>query len=802
MIREELLAYIWEEKREKVISGRTYPIGISITIENLNFHWHTIIYGILSVLMKSPKQALEWSRHWGRTMVWLHPNKSLSFKFTEKKSFEEKLGVLVDTESIINPVEFLNFHYNVGHFKILLNWCRLSLEGAILQVSRMVDELVWCNFLRLKEQNKEHKINELSEIDIYVDALSEVWENGILVKYLSERQILDMKRKDMSLPIRIYGNVRKNKKVPKVIGAVIIPQSNTDNKLSDYKEVLKEQQEEILSVINGSQSQLKTYPVLPTISIHDRESCVCTAIILAKKLHAGHLLLLGFADLVRRAIDSNCPLYLESNDSGKRIFALISRMMEKYKLSVESVISSLVNGKYSPEEIDFCYRTRCEQTETFQEVQKKLKRNRFNLLTVMNEKVEQDLKSYGFEQISIIPDSICLKKHDELIELVKEQQWKKDLGFRFVKYIQGKHRKMVILEKRSIPTASAMRTAFVNTALSFNKVDAMPIFIDADPSVVQARDLLGLVYGKNLLRLEGAAIGFEMKIGSGTAGNVMSAEFLHGLFCKEFPKKRYPNFFLSVVTFFLLTRYATAKAHKEQVLAKSHPLGVSFYDYKNKQALLDDFLLCAKELLIYNNLIEKVKQSISSLVSEKHKGIGFKEGRDNKKNKMFLTRLQKVGTESIFNQIFPTPKPESMSNPLRQIRETIHRQHSTDDSQLVDRIIVESIIHGHDTVGKLSSILLSKRLIHKPIPGGKNQKLSCIFVKNLKSRGYGANVDEIINHSLSYLNGDFCLLKKKCIYFEILEDIIAFMDDIISLDNVSAEIIQKALSVCVKKIKL
>ena len=796
MKREELLAYIWEEKREKVIGGGSYPIGISITIENLNFHWHTVIYGILSALMKNPKQALEWSRHWGRTMVWLHPNKSLSFKFTEKKSPEEKLGVLVDTESIINPVEFLNFHYNIGHFKILLNWRRLSLEGAILQVSRMVDELVWCNFLKLKK----HKINKLSEIDIYIDALNEVWRSGILVEYLPERQILDMKRKNMSLPVRIYGNVRKNKKVPKVIGAVVIPQSKTDDELSDCKETLKDQQEEILSVIDGSQSQLRTYPVLPTTSIHNKESCICTAIILAKKLHTGHLLLLGFADLVRRVIGSNRPLYLESNDSGKRIFALINRMMEEYKSSAESVISSLVNRRYSPEEIDFCYRTRREQAETFQEVQKKLKRNKFNLLAVMNEKVERDLKLYGFKQVSIIPDSICLQKHDELIELVKEQQWKRNLGFRFVKYIQGKHKKMAILEKRSVPTASAIRAAFVNTVLSLNKVDATPIFIDADPSVVQACDLLGLVYGKNLLRLEGAAIGFEMKIGSGTAGNVISAEFLYRLFCKEFSEKRYPNFFLSVVTFFLLTRYATAKAHKEQALAKGHPIGVSFYDYKNKQALLNDFLLCAKELLIYNNSIKKAKQSINSLISKGYKGIEFKEGRDNKKNKMFLTRLEKIGAEKIFDQIFPTPKAESVSNPLRQVREAIHRQHSADDSQLIDRIIIELIIHGHDTVGELSNILLSKRLIHKPIPGGKNQKLSCIFVENLKSRGYGANVEEIINHILSYLNGDFCLLKKKCIYFEILEDIIAFTDDVISLDNTSVKIIQKALSVCIKKL--
>jgi len=804
MTKEELFAYIWREKREKIISNKVYPIGISITIENLSFCWHTIIYGILSLLMRNPAQSLEWSRHWGRTTVWVHPQKALSFRFTQDESLEEKLGVFISTENTINPILFLNDHYNIGYFRILLNWCNVSLEGAILQIERMVDELVWCNFLKHKRQNQKCEFKSLNEIEIYTNALSEVWENGVFIEYLLESKILDMKIKNMTLPIRIYGNILKTGNVPNIIGAVIIPQSDMIDKKHECQKIINGQKKEIISVIGKSQVQSKVYSTNSIMDFNENRICVCVAITLAKKLHVGHLLLLGFADLIRRSTNSKYPLYLESNDSGKRIFGLVARIVEKYNISVELAISLLIDGRYSPQEIDSCYKDRQEQGNIYQQIQTRLKHNEIGLLSVMEEKVQQDMEYYGFGRINIISDSKCLSEYNKIVASIA-CQWENNIGFKFVKYIEGRHKKMVVIEKQGVPMASAMRVAFINKILSDNRnsqSSILPVFVDVDASVVHASDLFKLMHKRNLIQLEGVAVGFEMKIASGTSGNIMQTGYLYESFCKKFSKNNYPNLFLSVITFFLLTRYATAKAHKKHELSKGHPLEPSFYDYKNNQALLDDFLLCTEELLAYSKLLRNIQKNICFRIDEQSSDIQFKDGEvDKKRIKGLLIRLEKIDKEKkIFHQLFPTPRSESLARALRKIREKIHQKCCNLDHQLIDRIIVEALVYGYDTVEKLNNILLSKGIIQRPLIGNKNQKLVCIFIDNLRLRGYCTDIDELVKFSLAYLKGDFCLLKKKCIYFEALQDIIICIDNISSFDSNNAEIIQKAITICIKRL--
>lgn len=792
MHRDDLLRYIWQEKREKVVDSVIYPIGISITIDNLNFDWHMIIYGILALLRRNPQQALEWSRHWGRAIVMIHPEKPLSFNFTTDEGDEEKMGVVLSTDQKINSLNFINSKYNIGYYNVLLNLEQISLEGAILQIERMVDEAVWCNFLRTKRLLQD----KLSEDEVYALAVEDIWEKGVRIAYVKEEQILDMKRMDMSLPVRVYGNVLNSNIVPRVIGAVVLPDFNCSIAPNVIDRV-KTHRSPILDKIAKAKIKINNcVPEIQHLTIIE-DSFVCVGVTLAKELHIGHILSFSYAAILRKTINSHFPLYLEANDVGERIFGLVAGVAEKYNISAQNAINALSENKITFEEINLCYQTRKENGYLFKEARKILKDNNFPLLKKCIDDTILQLQNFGFSQIKIISDSSCNEEYQNLIKRFDDKLL--NLGFHFLRYRDGSRKKMIVLKRRGLPTAVAMRTSFLMKA-KLSHANTIPIFVDADKSITQAKDLFLMMDKGGVIQIEGVGVGFEMKMASGTSGNIITARELWKIFHNHcsINGDELNNYFLATLSFFLLTRWATSKAYKRHTFDKYHPVGLSFFDYKDNQAFIKDFLLCAEEMFEFLRLIENIKKRIISKINNECSSIyGTQFSR--KRFDYLLNKLAGINTENRIDRLFLKPKILKLETDLQRIRAMIfHRFKSRgqDDSIMisVDRAIVESILMGDDIITTLDRIFTNNKVVASSLSLKFKNRLSCFFIDNLLQRGYSR--EEAINLSVDYLGGRFCLVKKRSAHFELLKEIIAMIKALKSVNIADGELILNSLSLC------
>ena len=107
-----------------------------------------------------------------------------------------------------------------------------------------------------------------------------------------------MKRMDMSLPVRVYGNVLNSNIIPRVIGAIVLPglnynaDSNVLNKIKKYRFQVLHSISKAKTKVDDHISEIKC----PDIT---QDSFFCIGVTLAKELHIGHILLLAYAEIFR-----------------------------------------------------------------------------------------------------------------------------------------------------------------------------------------------------------------------------------------------------------------------------------------------------------------------------------------------------------------------------------------------------------------------------------------------------------------------------------------------------------------------
>lgn len=793
MNKQELLKYIWQEKREKIISTQIYPLGVNITIENLNFNWHEIIYGILILLRSDTKRAFDWSRNWGRAIVSVHPYKSFSFKFTLDESTEEKLGVFLATKKSINPIIFLEDKYNIGVFKILLNFQpKMSLEGAILQIERMVDELVWCVFLKLKRQEEIRDKKDICEISLYAQAVDIVFFNGVSVKYVDEDFILDQKKKNPSLPIRMYGDILKTEKIPCIIGMAVIPEIfsnvNVDRNIVD---ILRN---EILTSMIKKQFSSVDLPKNKSKNINDyNHMCVCVGITPAKTIHIGHLLLLRYAEFIRKITASKFPIFLEANDVGDRIIGIIARFAEKYNISADEAVAMFKNQQISEEEINMCYKERQIKGYLFSTIKEKMSKQPYLSLDKIILQFTKILNRCGFLDLLVIKDSVCYDQYAEIINNVKNDL--SQLGFHFVKYNSGSKKKMVVFEKQGLPTANLMRAAFVTNVTERCGKKILPIFIDASSSMSQTADVLRLFMATDLISTEGCAVGFNLKMSAGTDGVLISGEELFDVFYKQRKKDQQSSLFFATLGFFILTRDATVHSYKKHDLDQHHPSGISFFDYKNNQSFINDFLLSADELITFVCSIKKAINRIASMKSQSCDSVIVD------KNVYAAERVKHIfnsffSQNNRLEQLILKPKVIKVEHGFKKIQEKLYRQycfkeksHTHDE---VNKIIVKAIMKGCNNFKDLANFFPKTNNSFFSKKNICEQELLCVFIKSLHSRGYG--VDEIPNLTMKYIDGDFCLLRKRVALFEQLKEMICFSEAILVINEIHANLLLQKIN--------
>ncbi|MFH0873464.1 MAG: hypothetical protein V1846_01340 [Candidatus Komeilibacteria bacterium] len=774
MNRDSLIRQIWAEKRGKIVSQTIHPLGIYITIDRQRFTWSDIVNGILQLLIKEPERGYVWSQNWGRTIISLHPNFGLDFRFSLKDNEIEKRGVFIETLPMIDPKHLLDQSTQTGAYKILLNYRpKMSLEGAILQVERMVDELVWCLHLKLLETH--------DAIEAYQTAAQEILRRGVNLIYTSEDAILENRKKDPQMPVRIYGNVLKTDHVPQVIGAVHLTPLESDYITQNSDEVhdwSKPVIDDFLQTTHTGQS--KFY--------------VTSAVTVCKQLHVGHLLNLTFADLVRTAVNAEA-LYLELNDTGDRIFGTVARLAEVRGVDINNAHHLILNDQVASIELEHAYRTRHTDGELFEQAATLIGRGSADLLAAVTQKIVSSLTMLGLEDIRPIQDSSCVLNVEDLVR--SGQIHEDGCGFSFTRFQKASKNVLVVLEKGGILTATATRVAFVLEAQK-TRPSQTPIFVDGDPTITRALDLVELTTSIRPIQIEGAGIGFGLKIASGTKGDSISVEDLGRFYRKRFPESSDGDL-LSTAKFFLLTRFATVPSHRRSpgTLAKAAPLGLSFYDYRDTDSFVSDFLKAKDEKVEWFN---RIRRCLDCLKNDESKLSQIQSELEDipPAYKAAWLRAKSLPDIQDIKRLLPSPFVLPVMGVMGRIREWIHRRSEIKSPSEIDSAILDEYLSGSRTLGDLARGLKARGIIRVAIPGDSEQEVDFLFLDNLAQRGY--SLDEIRRLAPHYLSGSQSLVRKNCYYFDVLNGILELLDAVQHPQRQYRQTLLEAIHLCLNRL--
>ncbi len=725
MNREAVIKEIWGEKRGREPIDFIPPLGVSISLPNPNVKGQQIIYGLLDLLRSDPTKAFEWSATWGRTVVSVHPNKGFDFRFSILKSTDEKTSSFVQTSKLIDPQTLFDEETNIGKWTLVLNRSELTLEGAIIQIERMVDELVWCNHLQ------SHGI---ANPETYRLALEEVWNGGVRVDYASEDDILRL-RAEHGTPVRIYGDVLKSGKVPTIVGTII-----EGEVLPTPMQVLRTQ-ESVEAELRKHKEPL--FAVKREHPPYSNCATVATAVAGGKPLHIGHYLTISLANMI--AIRSGSKLYLEESDTGDRVFEIVAKLAELHGVSVEEAISSLMADQVDVRELHRCYKNRADANpELLNKAKQALVGNSLPLFRVVRQGTLSLLHATGLNEIETVPDSGCQNEFEEIGKL--DRSWQGS-GFGVVKFKSNKSSEMVVLQKNGEPTAPAMRAAFILKVCTQNLPGKL-VFVDAGDSVRKGIELAQL-YGAEAKQVEGVGIGFELEIGSSTKSNIPSIEKVYNRFEKEFPVNDHPNLFQAAAAIFLFTRCSTAQAHKDNPLAKGHRLSESFYDYKTSEDFLRDFILCGKEALEFKRRLDEITLSEDSRVE-----LAFQATR--------------ITDPNAWESQLPRCVVVSELSEFQNVRTWLQQKAYPQRRDEVDVAILGAMATEPNlSIGDLSDRLRVNGITSCKYSRSRKDPARSLFFENLRSRGYSE--EEAAEKALLYFRGEHCLVKKLFTPFEFLQ---------------------------------
>lgn len=764
--REALLEVIWSEKRGKIVRPDIYPLGININLDDRGFHWHDLAYQILSCLRTDPARAYDWARNWGRCLVLVHPKRGFSVVFNTRMSDDELLGRFVMTSQSIDPGDYLNTHYNIGAYRAILNKsCQVKLEGAIIQIERMIDEVIWCEYLCCIE-----KIHD--DIKAYAMALEHVWSQGLHFEYVTEDEILNRRVQDERWAVRVYGDILGHQTVPRIIGAVDPDKTRPMSNQAHRARLTS------MSEIRSMTSQ--TLTTLPELGI-----CVpFIGITLAKPIHFGHVLTIVFADLIRKVTNSSQSVYLESNDTGRRIHGLIARLSKSRKTSVDQVLQDLQFNHITPEEITTAYRERFDNGELMQQAKKLASSVERPILAVMENITLQNLSRIGIDTMEVVSERACQPQYQQLIAASQ----KIGEGFRLVRFNRGEHQRIVIVEREGTPTAAASRAVSVRKVIDALGGGYLPVYVDQDPSIDEAADLLNMVFQQPMVQLEGCGIGYQMTISSGSEGNIPTVDDLQ---CRT-PVRN----ILSILRYYLLNRDSTATAQiaygQELAFARTEPTGASWFDYKDEESLWLDWGMVGEEFHAFCRQIEVVKEVLVGNIKNRQES----DHSTLSKTRRLIGKANLALEQTSLRQLFPPPLVLKLDPLYSRIRQWCFQQ-GTQFSK-IDDVIVSACMEPDARLEKIAEKL--SEIIHstKRLPWPLDAPLECVFVKSAQMRGYvGPEAEHIAR---LYIDGQFCLIRKRCLHFDILRESVSLTSQLANLDESMSRKLLACIEFCQQRL--
>lgn len=529
---------------------------------------------VMAALQNVPVEySFKWAQMWGQTRVVFGKGPSV---FAHEKSVKVRRYKKLETTSLIEPILLLsNFPKNRPYY-ITLNNLPSTLEGIVLQVERLVDELIWCLGIEYRNQG-------LDPVEAYSQALQNVSANGFDIYLQDQSELLEAHRQNPRLYVRIYGNKNNRGKVPNVIGAVA-----TDGNYD--RPEFKEPQFKILELPQVVRRESLDLP---------NADFLLFGICIAKQPHLGHMLLGAVVETARRSLNPDTPVILNANDTGPRIAQMLARCAEEKAITIEEAAAIITNPETTSEQVQSWYQQRgAAQKPLVVEAEDLIRAGGFTMMNQALEYVDLFGKFLGSKSLSVVAESTIDRNYSP-VDTLNQPEW---LGSGFsTTEINGK---TYVLEANGLPSASSMRSACMLIAASqMNRGN--PVYIDSDSSIQEAIQLLHEDTGIEANQFPGAAIGFGFSIGSGTEGNSINMRNLMAYFSEEAPNR----VLIDDLVFLINNRYQLQPNN-----------GLAFFDYLDQNSFINDLNSIpderykAKQKM--DNVLTLLKQATSAEAAE------------------------------------------------------------------------------------------------------------------------------------------------------------------------------------------
>lgn len=330
---------------------------------------------------------------------------------------------------------------------------------------------------------------------------------------------------------------------------------------------------------------------------------IVTSVTLGKELHAGHIILLANADLLRSGLGIDDPIILVNNNTGPRAAGALVSLSREAGLSLVDTARLLDEGFIAPERIVDAYRGRIEEGEELEQALKLLDEGGYDIFRFIADNMQSKLQEVGI-RVSVIPESANLAANQEIVERVNPV-WG-GTGFMF-----SGEKGIRVLQKGGQLTATGkclVSLASLARPIAGSGEKPLLVFVDSSHDTVDAvvsYSSLGGELGR-AMQLSAAVIGFEGKIASGSAGEAITI----GQILEAFGEKCPSGSLNLALRHMVLTRPVIVP------FIKAPNLGESIFDFKDNDNFISALVDCYNDAQEFESRVELLTQDLKSLVGD------------------------------------------------------------------------------------------------------------------------------------------------------------------------------------------
>lgn len=293
---------------------------------------------------------------------------------------------------------------------------------------------------------------------------------------------------------------------------------------------------------------------METETVRNIKPIVLTSVTLGKELHAGHLLILSSAELLRRGLGSTEPTLLLNNNTGPRAAGTLVSLSERLRIGFEDTARILSEGFIASDRLVEAYRGRVVTSTKIDEALDFLDQRGFDIFARNANLMESELGQAGFS-VRTVSEAANIQTAHPLVEKVNPA-WA-DSGFMFLD-----NKGIKILKRAGRLTATGkcfVSLCAVAQSQIENEVMPLLLFVDSEPdtldSAVAFSSFQELGVAKRVLA---SGISLNGHIASGTTGEALTLSEIAKVFEQQAPTEK-----LSQTLRFLVLTMPIRRVHGE-----------------------------------------------------------------------------------------------------------------------------------------------------------------------------------------------------------------------------------------------